>query len=106
MYGKSRFSESYAARKTNLMTGDDIMIVNCGDAKHCVPDAPELSKVTESNLAEHAMKVGDGMRLDVSVIGEMRTEFNTVAPATRKNQVSMHHAVEAIHLANVLAKRM
>jgi hypothetical protein len=83
------------------MASDDIMIVNCADTKHCVPDAPELPKVTDSN-PKHAVKVGDGMRLDVSVIGDMRTEINTVAPATREEQASMHNAVEEIHLNNVL----
>ena len=58
--GKWRFNESYVARKTNLMTSDNIMNVNCGDTKDCVPDAPELLKVTDSN-PDHAVKVGDSM---------------------------------------------
>ena len=48
------------------------------------------------------MKVGDGKRLDVSVIGEMQTKVNTVTPVTRKKEVSMRHAVETLYLTNVL----
>ena len=35
------------------------------------------------------------------MIGEMRTEISTVAPATHEEQISMHHAVEEVHVANV-----
>ena len=49
------------------MTGDDVMIADCGATKHCIPDATKLSKITDAQ--------GEGWRrqarLDVSVIGEI-----------------------------------
>ena len=94
-------SKGYVAHKGNLMADDDVMIVDCGATKHCIPDASKLSKVTDRN-PRHAVKVGDGNRLDVSVIGEMQTKVNTVTPVTRKCEVSMRHAVETMHLTHVL----
>jgi hypothetical protein len=41
-------------------------------------------------------------RGSTGLIGEMETKTNTVAPATHKEQVSMHHAVEKVQPANVL----
>jgi hypothetical protein len=83
------------------MTDNDIMIVDCGTTKHCIPDASELSKVTDPN-PRHAVKVGNGKRLDVSKIGEMRTRVNTTTEVMRNGKVSVHNAVETMHLTNVL----
>ena len=85
------------------MTSDDVMIVDCGATKHCIPVASTLSKVTDANPM-HAVRVGDGKRLHVSVIGEMRTKVNTVTPVTRKKKISLHHTVETmlLWLTNVL----
>ena len=60
----------------------DVMIVDCGATKHCIPDASKLSKVTDPN-PRHAVKVGNGDRLEVSKIGEMQTKVNTMTPVTR-----------------------
>ena len=38
-------SNGYMATKGELMTGDDVMIVDCGATKHCIPDASKLSKL-------------------------------------------------------------
>ena len=58
-------SKGYVAHRGNLMADDDVMIVDCGATKHCIPDASKLSKVTDPN-PRHAVKIGDGKRLDVS----------------------------------------
>ena len=43
-------SKGYMACKGNLMAGGDVMIVDCGATKHCIPDASKLSKVTEYRI--------------------------------------------------------
>ena len=48
------------------------------------------------------MVIHDGTRLDASLISEMGPKINTVAPATHEEQISMRHAVEKVHPANVL----
>jgi hypothetical protein len=87
------------------MASHDVMIFDCHATKHCTPDASKLSKVTDAN-PRHAVRVGDGERLDFSVIGEMRTNIrspdNTVTPVTCKKKTSLRHAVETMHLTNVL----
>ena len=70
-------------------------------SKHCIPDASKLSEVTDPD-PRHAVKVGDGNRLDISVIGEMQTKVNTVTPVTRKGEVSMRNAIDTMHLTHVL----
>ena len=95
-------SNGYMASKGNLMTGDDVMIVDCGATKHCIPDASKLTKVTDPN-PRHAVKVGHGERLEVIKIGEMQTKVvNTMTLVTRKGEVTMRYAVETMHLTNVL----
>ena len=79
------------ATKGTLMTDDDVMIVDCGATKHCIPDASKLSKATDPN-PRHAVKVGNGERLDVSKIGEMRTRVNTTTEVMRNDKVSVHNA--------------
>ena len=83
------------------MTGDDVMIVDCGATKHCIPDASKLTNVTDPN-PRHAVKVGHGERLEVIKIGEMQTKVNTMTPVTRKGEVTMRCAIETMHLTNVL----
>ena len=75
------------------MTSDNVMIVDCGATKHCIPDATKLSKVADAKSL-HAVRVGDGKRLPVSMIGEMRTKVNTVTPVTRGKKTSLHYGVE------------
>ena len=70
-------SKGYMASKGKLITDDDVTIVDCGATKHCIPGASKLSKVTDPN-PRHAVKVGNGDRLEVSKIGEMQTKVNTI----------------------------
>ena len=93
-------SNGYMASK-KLMVRDDMMIVDCGATKHCVPNASELSKVTDPD-PRHAVKVGNGERLEVTQIGEMQTKVNTMTPVTCKGEVVMRSGVETMLLKHVL----